>query len=240
MYIRPEMHQWPSMNDRSFYFTVVHIGLLINVYWTKKASEWIVGILKPTPSEPKLDTPAGELYPCSRGPWKEKPWMPEFTTPYPPWGLEETSYGPPPWSAVGPAAEVFLHRILHESSKSKIFGTFEEVVKTESEVAQSCLTLWHSMACSLPGFSVHGVFQVRVLEWVAISFFGGSSPPRDQTQISLTAGRRFTLWATREAPEEVRSTECQHSEWEQEKQGGTGGLWGGTIWFIHLNGRVII
>ena len=71
MYIRPEMHQRPSMNDRSFYFTVVHIGLLINVYWTKKASEWIVGILKPTPSEPKLDTPAGELSPAAGAPEKK-------------------------------------------------------------------------------------------------------------------------------------------------------------------------
>ena len=38
----------------------------------------------------------------------------------------------------------------------------------ESEVAQSCLTLCDPMDCSLPGFSVHGIFQARVLEWVAI------------------------------------------------------------------------
>ena len=41
----------------------------------------------------------------------------------------------------------------------------------ESEVAQSCLTLWDHMVCSLPGSSVHGVFQARVLEWGAIAFF---------------------------------------------------------------------
>ena len=41
-------------------------------------------------------------------------------------------------------------------------------VKNESEVAQSCLTL--SMDCSLPGSSVHGIFQARVLEWGAIAF----------------------------------------------------------------------
>ena len=45
----------------------------------------------------------------------------------------------------------------------------------ESEVAQSCLTLCDPMDCSLPGFSVHGIFQARVLEWVAISFSRGSS-----------------------------------------------------------------
>ena len=43
-------------------------------------------------------------------------------------------------------------------------------VKSESEVTQSCPTLNDPMDCSLPGFSVHGIFQARVLEWVAIAF----------------------------------------------------------------------
>ena len=43
-------------------------------------------------------------------------------------------------------------------------------VKSESEVAQSCLTLRNPMDCSLPGSSIHGIFQARVLEWVAIAF----------------------------------------------------------------------
>ena len=43
-------------------------------------------------------------------------------------------------------------------------------VKSESEVAQSCPTLRNPMDCSLPGSSVHGIFQARVLEWVAIAF----------------------------------------------------------------------
>ena len=43
-------------------------------------------------------------------------------------------------------------------------------VKRESEVAQSCPTLSDPMDCSLPGSSVHGIFQARVLEWVAIAF----------------------------------------------------------------------
>ena len=43
-------------------------------------------------------------------------------------------------------------------------------VKSESEVAQSCLTLWDPVDCSLPGSSTHGIFQARVLEWVAIAF----------------------------------------------------------------------
>ena len=45
-------------------------------------------------------------------------------------------------------------------------------VKSQSEVAQSCLTLSDPMGCSQPGSSVHGIFQARVLEWVAIAFSG--------------------------------------------------------------------
>ena len=45
-------------------------------------------------------------------------------------------------------------------------------VKSESEVAQSCPTPSHPMDCSPPGSSVHGIFQARVLEWVAIAFSG--------------------------------------------------------------------
>ena len=61
------------------------------------------------------------------------------------------------------------------------------------EVAQSCPTLCNPMDCSLPGFSVHGILQARIVEWVTISFSRGSSQPRDQTQVSRTAGRRFNL-----------------------------------------------
>ena len=45
-------------------------------------------------------------------------------------------------------------------------------VKSESEVAQSCLTLSNPMDCSLPGSSVHGILQARVLEWGAIAVWG--------------------------------------------------------------------
>ena len=81
-----------------------------------------------------------------------------------------------------------------------------------SEVAQSCPILCDPMDCSLPGSSMHGIFQARVLEWVAISFSRESSWPRDQTQISHTAVRHFTVWATRD---------CQnsHSEVQNLKEG---------------------
>ena len=51
--------------------------------------------------------------------------------------------------------------------------------------------------CSLPGFSVHGVLQVRILEWVAIPFSRRSSQSRDRTHVSHIAGGFFTSWATK-------------------------------------------
>ena len=66
--------------------------------------------------------------------------------------------------------------------------------------AQLCSTLCDSMDCSSPGSFVHGILQARLLEWVPILFFGGSSQPRDGTQVSCIAGIFFTIWATREAP----------------------------------------
>ena len=50
-------------------------------------------------------------------------------------------------------------------------------------------------------YTVHGILQTRILEWVAVPFSKGSSQPRDQTQVSCIAGRFFTSWATREAQE---------------------------------------
>ena len=55
------------------------------------------------------------------------------------------------------------------------------------------------MNCSLPGSSIHGILQARILECVAISFSRGTSWPRNWTQVRCIAGRCFTDWATREA-----------------------------------------
>ena len=73
------------------------------------------------------------------------------------------------------------------------------MTQIRSEVAQSCPTLWSPMGGSLPGSFIHGIFQERVLGWVAISFSSGSSLSRDWTHVSHIAGRLFTIWATREA-----------------------------------------
>ena len=63
--------------------------------------------------------------------------------------------------------------------------------ESESEVAQSCPTLCDPMDCSLRDSSIHGIFQARELEWVAVSFSRGSSQPRDRNRFSHIASKRF-------------------------------------------------
>ena len=94
------------------------------------------------------------------------------------------------------AGNFFLHQRLYQCLVEKLEEGIEE---GESEVTQSCPTLCHPMDCSLPGSSVHGIFQARILKWASISFSRGSSPLRDQTWVSCIAGRCFAVWATREA-----------------------------------------
>ena len=67
-----------------------------------------------------------------------------------------------------------------------------------AEVAQPCPALCNPMDYSLPGSSVHGIFQARILEWGAISFSRRSSQPRDWIRVSCVVGRCFTVLATRE------------------------------------------
>ena len=66
---------------------------------------------------------------------------------------------PHPWDSPGKNSGVGCHFLLQCMK-----------VKSESEVTQSCLTLRDLMDCSLPGSSIHGIFQARVLEWVTIAF----------------------------------------------------------------------
>ena len=68
---------------------------------------------------------------------------------------------PCPWHSPGENTGVGCHCLLQYMK-----------VKRESEVTQSCLTLSDPMDCSLPGSSIHGIFQARVLEWGAIAFSG--------------------------------------------------------------------
>ena len=68
-------------------------------------------------------------------------------------------------------------------------------IKSESEVTESCPTLCDPMDYSLPGSSVHGIFQAIVLGWIAISFCRGSSRPWDRIQLSRIVDRCFPVWA---------------------------------------------
>ena len=84
---------------------------------------------------------------------------------------------PCPWDSPGKNTGVGCHFLLQCMK-----------VKRESEVAQSCLTLSDPMHCSLPSFSAHGIFQARVLEWVAIAFSGilSSAAAAKLLQLCLT------------------------------------------------------
>ena len=94
---------------------------------------------------------------------------------------------------------IHLQSIISPISDLNIYNMKQILLHPKwSKVAQSCPTLCDPMDCSLPGSSVHGIFQARVLEWVAISFSRESSQPRDWTRVSHIAGRRFIVWATRE------------------------------------------
>ena len=103
-----------------------------------------------------------------------------------------------PWSSILRKQLPENKFYIHECNLEKKSDLLRHEVKW-SEVAQSYPTLCDPMDCSLPGFSVHGILQARILEWVTISFSRGSSQPRDRTQVSCIGGRRFNLWATREA-----------------------------------------
>ena len=96
---------------------------------------------------------------------------------------------PPPHSA---SYSSLWSRLLMQRSAQE---TITVQVKW-NEVAKSCPTLCNPIGCSLPGSSVHGIFQAIVLEWIAISFSRGSSQPRDRTRVSLIVDRRFTVWAS--------------------------------------------
>ena len=107
----------------------------------------------------------------------------------------------PGWVAAPSSREIFptqewnprLLCLLHSGGFFKhschLRSPLGVVKESESEAAQSCPTLCDPMDCSLPGSSVHGIFQARILECVAISFSRGSSRPRDQTWVSHIAGR---------------------------------------------------
>ena len=74
-----------------------------------------------------------------------------------------------------------------------LFLLFSSLCSGKVKVTQACPSL-----CDPMDYTVHGILQARILEWVAFSFSRGSSQPRDWTQVSRLVGRFFTNWAMRE------------------------------------------
>ena len=79
------------------------------------------------------------------------------------------------------------HWSQRQSDKETYIISTKPLLLLDANVAQLCPTL-----CDPMDYTVHGILQARILEWVAIPFSRGTSQPRDQTQVSCTAGRFFT------------------------------------------------
>ena len=109
---------------------------------------------------------------------------------------------------------------LHRKESSCIKSKPRSIHLFDLPFAQSCPTLCDPMDSSLPGSTVHGIFQARILEWAAISFSRGSSQPRARTRVSCIADRRFTIWATREARliGAEQGLECRKLRWTSTAQ----------------------
>ena len=65
--------------------------------------------------------------------------------------------------------------------------------------SEAKVTQWSLILCDPMDYTVHGILQAKILDWIAFPFCRGSSQPRDWTQVSCIAGRFFPSWATREA-----------------------------------------
>ena len=106
--------------------------------------------------------------------------------------------------------------------------------EARASVSHSVVSDFWPHEFSLPGSSVHGILQARILEWVAISFSSVTSLSRDWTPVSCTAGRFFTIWV----PEEGKSPNCYlcvfcligvgSGSWSP-FTGGKGGMWEETL-----------
>ena len=97
----------------------------------------------------------------------------------------------PAWGTCTGKTNLIMSGFDWESWKSQDTKTL--LLRGHVLVAQSCLTLCDPTDYSPPSSSAHGIFQAIILQWVAISFSRGSSQPRDQTWVSRTAGRCFTI-----------------------------------------------
>ena len=105
---------------------------------------------------------------------------------------------PCPWDSPGKNTGVGCHFLLQCMK-----------VKSESEVAQPFPTCSDPMDCSLPGSSVHGIFQARILEWGAIAFSHNGI---------LLSHKKECIWVSSNEVDEPRAYYTEWSKWEREKQ----------------------
>ena len=114
------------------------------------------------------------------------------------WGWQSTSWSEAPQ----PHHPRWLYELwplkclVSFSSTTGSLNLFSATWKWKVKVAQLCPTLWDPV-----DYTVHGILQARILEWVVFPFSRGSSQPRDRTQVSHIAGGFFTSWAIGEAQE---------------------------------------
>ena len=102
----------------------------------------------------------------------------------------------------------FCDSFRHWAGQSRGYlGQGVYLSESENEVAQSCPTPRDPMDCSLPGFSIHEIFQARVPEWVAV-FQGIFLTQGSNHGLSCIAGRRFTLWASLNVKADVQLGDC--------------------------------
>ena len=87
----------------------------------------------------------------------------------------------------------FHYGLSRDSEYSSLCYPVEPCCLSMCLVAQLCPTLWDPMDCSHQALLALGILQTRILEWVVLPSSRGSSQPRDQTQVSHTAGRFFTI-----------------------------------------------
>ena len=123
---------------------------------------------------------------------------------------------PCPWDSPGKNTGVGCHFLLQCMK-----------VKSESQVAQLCLTLRDPMECSLPGSSIHGIFQARVLEWAAIAFSETGMVDEQKAELGLLRNmckdgemREISAWVfmLRDKLERLKDTLSYKNEAKKQKE----------------------
>ena len=92
-----------------------------------------------------------------------------------------------------------LPPLCHLNQRCWLSGALDSELLLVCSVGQSYMTLCHTMNCSSPGFSVYGICQARILEWITIFFSWRSSSPKDRTHISCIERRILYNWVNWEA-----------------------------------------